>query len=133
MDSFDMPSIDFRGTDRFAVERCLGSGAFGTVYQAYDRQRRGRVALKMLNRVDAGALYRLKQEFRALADLSHPNLASLYELFGEGGRWFISMELVDGIEFVQYVVQASPGEADESARPTAHAGRTGHPSPGRVL
>ncbi|MQA31691.1 MAG: protein kinase, partial [Luteitalea sp.] len=123
----EIPPIEFRGNQRFAVERCLGSGAFGTVYQAHDRQRRGRVALKMLHRVDASALYRLKQEFRALADLSHPNLASLYELLCEGGRWFISMELIDGREFVQYVVEEPFPAGDESLRDWA-IGRAG---PGR--
>src|SRR4051812_32019772 len=37
IDAVALLSPDFRGTERFAVERCLGSGAFGTVYQAYDR------------------------------------------------------------------------------------------------
>jgi serine/threonine protein kinase len=93
----------FGGTDRFTVERCLGSGGFGTVYQAYDKQRRLRVALKMLHQADPASLLSLKREFRALADLSHPNLVSLYELLTENDHWFISMELVKGSEFVAYV------------------------------
>jgi serine/threonine protein kinase len=117
-DAPPLPSIEFRGTERFVLERCLGSGAFGTVYQAYDSQRRGHVALKVLNRVDAGALYRLKQEFRALADLSHPNLVSLYELLCDGGRWFISMELINGLEFVQFVEDA-PRETEDVPGPGA--------------
>jgi serine/threonine protein kinase/tetratricopeptide (TPR) repeat protein len=93
----------FTGTERFAVERCLGSGGFGTVYQTYDRQRRAHVALKVLHRADPASLLALKREFRALADLSHPNLVSLYELLSEDDSWFISMELVKGNEFVAHV------------------------------
>jgi serine/threonine protein kinase/tetratricopeptide (TPR) repeat protein len=107
---------DFAGSERFTVERCLGAGGFGTVYQVYDRQRRTRVALKMLHRTDPVGLLGLKREFRALADLSHPNLASLYELLSEEDGWFISMELVAGAPFVDFV----HGTSD-----SPHSGTTG--------
>ena len=94
---------DFAGTKRFVVERRLGSGAFGTVYQAYDKQRQAQVALKRLHRADPVGLLGLKREFRSLADLFHPNLVSLYELLSDEDGSFISMELVVGTEFDNYV------------------------------
>ena len=57
----------------FQIEGELGSGAMRTVYRVYDRKRGETIALKTLHRVDASAIYRFKQEFRALADVSHGN------------------------------------------------------------
>jgi serine/threonine protein kinase len=75
----------------------------GTVYQAYDRQRKEEVALKTLLRADPTAIYLFKREFRTLADIVHPNLVSLYELLYEEGHWFFTMELLDGVDFLTYV------------------------------
>ena len=89
--------------DRFWIERSLGTGGFGVVYAAFDRQRHARVALKLLRRADPAGLFRIKHEFRALADLSHPNLVTLHELVADREPWFIAMELVEGHDFLSYV------------------------------
>src|SRR5579872_150750 len=101
-----MPSTqtdDFPGTERFEVVRRLGAGGMGVVYEAIDRAHGGRVALKPLPRADAALRYHLKSEFRSLADVTHTNLAALHELICDGGRWFFTMELIDGVSFLQYV------------------------------
>lgn len=68
----------------------------GTVYEAYDHQGLQHVAVKVLKKLEGRSLLRFKNEFRALADLSHPNLVRLYELSDREGRWFFSMELLRG-------------------------------------
>ena len=93
----------FAGTPRFAVQRRLGAGSFGVVYEVLDRVRGSPLALKVLRSGTGKALYRFKQEFRALTDISHPNLIALYELLSDGGRWFFTMERIEGITFVDYV------------------------------
>src|SRR5262245_22747132 len=99
---------DFTGTARFEIRRRLGQGGFGTVYEALDRQRGVPVALKLLHAARPTALYRFKREFRTLADLTHPNLIALDELFSEGDRWFFTMELIRGQPIVEYIRHPPP-------------------------
>jgi eukaryotic-like serine/threonine-protein kinase len=93
----------FRGTSRFHVEGHLGEGGMGVVHRVRDVERGEIVALKTMTRLDPGALLRFKREFRALADISHPNVVQLYELFWEGDHWFFTMELVDGCDLLTWV------------------------------
>jgi serine/threonine protein kinase len=97
--------VSHRGvvSKRFTMRRRLGEGGMGVVYEAFDEERRASVALKTLNRFDAGALARFKREFRALQGLAHPNLVALDELFVENDQWFFTMELLDGVDFVSHV------------------------------
>jgi hypothetical protein len=94
---------EFGGTSRFQVERVLGAGGMGVVYQVYDRERNARVALKTLRAVDGLGLQRFKNEFRALTNLTHGNLVRLGELFCEQDQWFFTMELLFGQSFSTYV------------------------------
>src|SRR5262249_45261543 len=83
--------------------RQLGAGAFGTVYQVWDREQQVAVAVKVLHRWKPDLLFRFKREFRSLIGVRHPHLVRLYELFSETDEWFFSMELVDGENFLEYV------------------------------
>jgi eukaryotic-like serine/threonine-protein kinase len=95
--------VSFDPGSRFTLNRKLGAGSFGIVYEALDHYRNRSVALKVLERAAPETVTRFKREFRYLAELRHPNLASMYELLVLGERWVLSMELVLGAELLEYL------------------------------
>src|SRR6267143_5165202 len=117
------PAKEFIGTERFILRRRLGAGGMGVVYEAHDREMDKIVALKTLTRAEAAHIYRFKREFRSLADVSHPNLVTLYELMSDGGDWFFTMELVKGVTFINYVRPDTIGSPATDADNTLPAPR----------
>jgi hypothetical protein len=100
----------FQGTERFRVVRKLGEGAFGVVLEVVDREHEAVVALKVLRTQAPDAIARFKGEFRALADLSHPNLVRYHELAFDGTSWFFTMERVRGTSLLEYACESTAAE-----------------------
>src|SRR5688572_13354846 len=99
---------DFPALPRFEYVRRIGSGGMGIVYEAYDHERSSTIALKTLNLPHEGRhILRFKNEFRVLQDIRHPNLVQIYELIEHKGQWFFTMELLDGVEIIEYVRPSS--------------------------
>jgi serine/threonine protein kinase len=119
---------DVLGADRFVLKGRIGGGAMGEVFRAHDRERGVDVALKMLRDPEPQKIYRFKREFRALADVAHPNLVRLHELVSSGDRWFFTMELVDGIDFLSWVRGEGEGGPREDETPTGDVDPASVPS-----
>ena len=110
----DDSSIDMlEGSDRFEIVRRIGSGGMGVVYETLDRQLGRAVALKTLRRCSPSQLYLFKNEFRSLADITHPNLVGLHELLLVGDRWLFTMDLVQGRSLLDHVRhRTGPADGD---------------------
>ncbi|MBX7078117.1 MAG: tetratricopeptide repeat protein [Nannocystaceae bacterium] len=82
---------------RFVVIERIAEGGMGLVFAAYDPELDRKVAVKLLRRELSDVTgRRLTREAHAMARLSHPNVAQIYEVGEDHGRAFIAMEFVAG-------------------------------------
>src|SRR3954469_11184390 len=108
--------------DRYQVVRRIGAGGMGVVYEADDVERGQKVTLKTISNPDVEKIYQLKREFRALADLSHPNLVALYDLVVADEACFFTMELHDGHDLLNFVSPKFTSDGpDPGSRPAVNA------------
>ena len=111
--------------DRYELRGLLGRGGMGAVYEVYDRRRQRVLAMKVLRDPARGSLYRFKREFRAAADLLHPNLIRLFDLGVLGdGTFFFTMELLRGLDLGAWARTRRDGDA------TTHIGAAVAPDAG---
>ena len=86
---------------RYVVLKALGSGGMGVVLAAYDADLDRKVALKILRediRDGSAGAVRMRREAQAMARLSHPNVAQVYEVAeDQHGRLFLAMEYIEGV------------------------------------
>jgi serine/threonine-protein kinase len=84
---------------RYKLEAKLGSGGMSTVYLARDTTLDRSVAVKVMHREmseQADQLERFRQEARAVAKLSHPNVVAVIDAGEDGGHPYIVFEYVEG-------------------------------------
>lgn len=84
---------------RYSIVGRLGEGAMADVYRAVDPSIGRKVAIKVLKPEYArnpGLNIRFLREARAAGALSHPNIATIYEVGEEDGIAYIAMELIEG-------------------------------------
>ncbi len=84
---------------KYRVQRILGVGGFGAVYEAEHTGGLGRVALKMLSPTDhdEGDIRRFFREAQVTAGLRHPNTVRVFDVGQhDTGALYLAMELVHG-------------------------------------
>jgi len=84
---------------RYKLEAKLGSGGMSTVYLARDTTLDRSVAVKVMHREmseQEDQLQRFRQEARAVAKLSHPNVVAVIDAGEDGGHPYIVFEYVEG-------------------------------------
>ncbi len=84
--------------DRYRLDRELGRGGVGEVFQGYDLLLNRVVAVKVLlsANLDAEGRNNLLSEARAVAQLNHPNIVAVYDAGESGGSPFVVMEYLEG-------------------------------------
>ena len=95
---------------RFEIDRVIGVGGMGVVFEARDPTLERRVAVKLL-RPDIVAGEMLLGEAQAMARLQHPNIAVVHDVGKFGGQLYFCMEYIAGS-----TLRAWLGERDRSWR-----------------
>jgi len=83
----------------FEIQSFVGAGGMGEVYKGRDTRLGRAVAIKVLPPDLAASperRHRFEQEARAVSQLNHPNICTLYDVGEQAGRPFIAMEFLDG-------------------------------------
>src|ERR1700726_4089012 len=104
-------------SNRYELTHLIARGGMAQVYLAKDQLLDRPVALKVLFpelSVDRSFVERFRREAQAAANLSHPNIVSIYD-WGEGERtYFIVMEYVDG-HTLSELIRQGPLDSEQAA------------------
>lgn len=93
---------------RYELQEIVGVGGMAVVYKAYDNIEDRIVAVKVLKEefvANEDFLRRFKNESKAIAVLSHPNIVKVYDVSFGDILQYIVMEYIDGITLKEYIEQ----------------------------
>ena len=96
---------------RYQILKELGRGGMGLVFQAYDKQLKEQVAIKILSPLlssDPDALERLKREVSSARRITHPSVIRIHDISELNSLHFISMEFFEGISLKDYIKKTGP-------------------------
>ncbi|MBX7079632.1 MAG: serine/threonine-protein kinase [Nannocystaceae bacterium] len=96
----------------YRIERTLGAGGMGVVYEATDLVLSRRIALKLHELGPSDRAARVWREARAMARLTHPHVVAVYEVGVDGSLGYIAMELVEGPNARAWVAARPRGWAE---------------------
>ncbi len=103
--------------DRYQLEQTLGTGGMALVYKAKDLMLERSVAVKVLREdlsTDMSFRERFRQEARAAANLSHPNIVTVHDFGLDQGHLFIVMEYVPGTDLKTRIREKSRFSVQET-------------------
>ena len=90
--------------NRYLLLESLGSGGMAHVYKAQDKMLERLVAIKVLKpelSIDPSVQVRFRQEAKAIANLSHPNIVTVHDFGFDQNQLFLVMEYVPGMNVKQ--------------------------------
>jgi len=97
--------------NRYELQDCVGRGATGEVYRAYDQLLRVTLAVKLLKQEYSSnpeALERLRQEIVLAREISHANVVKIFHLGETDGRMYLTMQWTDGPSLAKVIERDAP-------------------------
>src|SRR6185369_11759931 len=116
------PEVIGETVSHYQIQKKIGQGGMGIVYQAKDLKLGRLVALKFVPesvRNNSHILNQLVREARAASALNHPNICTVYEIDEHQGQAFIAMELLDG-ETLRSKIKAGPTTVEQTIEIALH-------------
>ncbi len=89
---------------RYTIQRVIGVGGMGVVYEAHDATLGRRVAVKLL-RPEHARDQQLLGEAQIMARLHHPNIAMVHDVGSANGQLYICMEYIAGITLREWLAE----------------------------
>jgi serine/threonine protein kinase len=106
-----LSSSSFKIQDFYDIQRVLGEGTYGLVYQARRKLDGALVALKSMPRALTGKTD-FEREVAALQLLSkppgHPHVVKFYDLHRDNSHYYLALELVEGGELLEHLIENGP-------------------------
>jgi|GEM_PF-1306695 formylglycine-generating enzyme required for sulfatase activity/tRNA A-37 threonylcarbamoyl transferase component Bud32 len=112
--------------DRYRLEEPLGQGGMGIVYRATHMVMRRPVALKLLKQErasDPTAYDRFLREIRIAGKLLHENIVTTFDAGNSDEGWYLTMELIDGVDLSDYVKTRGPLSVNQAIRTLRYAAK----------
>jgi serine/threonine protein kinase len=116
------PAPDLKTLGRYNIERVLGKGAMGVVYEGLDPRLGRRVAIKTILKShldeDTAKDYSMRfvREAQAVARLNHPNIVQVYDFGEEGDIAYLVMEFIKGKELKTFFDASERFDLKEAVR-----------------
>jgi len=104
-------------SNRYQLLQPIGSGGMSVVYKAIDEMLERVVTVKILREnyaSDSKFRERFKQEAKAAANLSHPNIVTVYDFGFDDGKVFIVFEYIDGTDLKTLIRKKAPFDTQEA-------------------
>jgi serine/threonine-protein kinase len=120
--SASAPAPELKALGRYTIERTLGKGAMGVVYEGLDPKLNRRVAIKTILKShldpDTAKDYSLRfsREAQAVARLNHPHIVQVYDFAEEGDVAYLVMEFIRGKELKNFFDAAERFDIKEAVR-----------------
>jgi len=123
-----------RAIKRYEIRKLIGQGAMADVYEAYDPRIDRLLAIKVLREdrsVDNEYIMRFLREAKAVGNLSHPHIVTIYDVDEFEKRPFLVMELLDGTPLNQVIKSGKKYTLKEALSIGAQLGSALHYAHGR--